>query len=249
MKKNSGTMNYQAYTAIKEMILRFELVPGQNVSDFALANQLGISRTPVREAISYLVKDGLIMVTERGQIVSPIAEDDMVDLCYAREALETMMLRLVIEEQVLTKEDMKYLRSLNEDISDKNIHNKIHLTFDPDESFHNFIATKSGSRRLQEQFKVLQLQMRRYRYLTLIDEQRTRLTIQEHQGVLDALERNDVQAAEEAMRRHLRTTVERYKSALHRMAVNDWITLIRNINLLQPFNSLEDEKEEKDDVF
>ena len=94
MKKNSGTMNYQAYTTIKNMILRFELAPGQNVSDFTLANQLGISRTPVREAINFLVRDGLILVTETGQVVSPIDEADLVDLCETREALETMMVRL-----------------------------------------------------------------------------------------------------------------------------------------------------------
>ena len=170
------------------MILRFELAPGQNVSDFTLANQLGISRTPVREAINFLVRDGLILVTETGQVVSPIDEADLVDLCETREALETMIVRLIIEKKCLVPEDIAYMHSLNEDISKKNISNQIHLTFDPDEGFHNFIATKAGNRRIQEQFKILQLQMRRYRYLTLIDARRTELTVQEHERVIAALE-------------------------------------------------------------
>lgn len=244
MKKNSGTMNYQAYTTIKNMILRFDLAPGQSVSDFTLANQLGISRTPVREAINFLVRDGLILATESGQIVSPIAKEDLVDLCETREALETMMLRLIIEKKCLTPEDIIYMHSLNEDISKKNIRNQIHLTFDPDENFHNFIATKSGNRRIQEQFKILQLQMRRYRYLTLIDARRTELTIQEHEKVIDALERADIAEAETAMRNHLRITVERYKSALSRIAVDDWITLIRNINSIRSFQDSYAESED-----
>lgn len=245
MKKNSGTMNYQAYTTIKNMILRFELAPGQNVSDFTLANQLGISRTPVREAINFLVRDGLILVTETGQVVSPIDEADLVDLCETREALETMMVRLIIEKKCLVPEDIAYMHSLNEDISNKNISNQIHLTFDPDEGFHNFIATKAGNRRIQEQFKILQLQMRRYRYLTLIDARRTELTVQEHERVIAALEREDITAAETAIRDHLRITVDRYKSALSRVAVNDWINLIRNINFMQSFQGSNEIREDE----
>ena len=86
--------------------------------------------------------------------------------------------------------------------------------------------------------------MRRYRYLTLIDARRTELTIQEHEKVIDALERADIAEAETAMRNHLRITVERYKSALSRIAVDDWITLIRNINSIRSFQDSYAESED-----
>lgn len=156
-----------------------------------------------------------------------------------------MMVRLIIEKKCLVPEDIAYMHSLNEDISKKNISNQIHLTFDPDEGFHNFIATKAGNRRIQEQFKILQLQMRRYRYLTLIDARRTELTVQEHERVIAALEREDITAAETAIRDHLRITVDRYKSALSRVAVNDWINLIRNINFMQSFQGSNEIREDE----
>ncbi|MGI5966833.1 GntR family transcriptional regulator [Anaerotruncus rubiinfantis] len=238
MKKTNDSINYQAYTMIRDMILCFDLEPGQRVSDFTLSKQLGISRTPVREALASLVKDGLVTMSEKGQIVRKIDAGDLTDLCHMREALETMMLRLTIQNGELTAQDIAQMRAFNDEMIKMNQANQIHLTFEIDERLHDYIAVKSKSSRMLEQFRVSQLQMRRYRFLTLIDDQRSALTVREHADIIDALEARDIHAAEEAMRAHLHITVERYKNALQRMSAKEWIRLIRNLTSPQALKTL-----------
>lgn len=160
----NDTVNRQAYAVLRDMILSFELEPGQHVSDFTLSKQLGISRTPVREALASLVRDGLLIAGEKGRQVRPLDADDLQDLCC-----------------------------------------------------------------LREQFSTVQLQMRRYRFLTLVVDGRSQDTVAEHGRLIEALRLGDLPAAEQAMRDHLRVTVQRYSQVLQRMPAEEWIRLIRSL--------------------
>ena len=80
----------QAYEDIKNMICNFELIPGQIVSDFTLSKKMGMSRTPIRQALQKLEGDDLIVDAGAGKSyqVSPITEDGIIDLFDAREGIE-----------------------------------------------------------------------------------------------------------------------------------------------------------------
>jgi len=227
------SLEQKAYERIKNKILSLELLPGQAVSDFKLSSELGISRTPVREAIRMLIGDGLITLKEKGQFVSEINQDDIVDLCQAREAAETMVIRLVIENDLMTQADLQHMRDLNDTIEEKRLKGQFFQTFIIDDDFHQYPAKICGNRRLLEEYRVLSLQMGRYRYLTLVDDQSKRLTCQEHLRIVNALEAKNILAAEEAVRAHLRDVSVRYKSALARIALDDWIRIIRNFSAIE----------------
>lgn len=231
-------VNRQAYAVLRDMIFSFELAPGQRVSDFTLSKQLGISRTPVREALASLVRDGLVTAGEKGQQVRPLDADDLQDLCRLREALETMMLRLVLERGGFSPQEIAQLDACNQQIERCNEEGKIHLTFEIDEHLHDFIAQKAESPRLREQFGTVQLQMRRYRFLTLIVDGRSQGTVAEHVRLIEALRLGDLPAAEQAMRDHLRTTVQLYTQVLQRMPVAEWVRLIRNLTRPQALETL-----------
>ena len=243
-----GSLEEKAYEAIQSRILSLDLLPGQAVSDFKLSNDLGISRTPVREAIRMLVGEGLVTLNAKGQFVSEINREDIVELCQAREAVETMIVRMSIEGGLLTPEDLHNMRRLNDLIDQKRLNGQIFETFEVDAEFHRYPAVKCGNRRLLEEYRVLNLQMRRYRYLTLVDDQSKRLTCQEHQQILDALENRDIPAAEEAVRAHLRIVARRYSNALGRIALDDWIQIIRNFSTLEQKKHPDRQPEKQEEI-
>lgn len=222
-------VHQQAYNALRDMILSYTLMPGQRVSDFNLAKKLGFSRTPVREALASLSRDGLVVTGEKGYIVRPLDADDLKDLCYLREALETMALHLIMERGGFSPEELAKLKQLNRNIERYNDEGKILNTFEIDEKFHNFMMRSSNSPRLSEQFRVAQLQMRRYRFLTLITAGRSQNSVLEHARLIDALEAGSLTDAIDALRDHLRVTVELYTDVLQRMSVEEWVRLIRTL--------------------
>lgn len=222
-------VHQKAYRAIRDMILSYALMPGQRVSDFTLAKTLGFSRTPVREALASLSRDGLVVTGEKGYIVRPLDADDLKDLCCLREALESMALQLIMECGGFSDEDLDRLKALNRTIEQYNDEGKIPNTFEIDEKFHNLIVRCSGSSRLIELFRIAQLQMRRYRFLTLITAGRSQNTAIEHARLIEALQSGSLPDAAQAIHEHLRVTVELYTDVLQRMSVEEWVRLIRNL--------------------
>ena len=222
-------VHQQAYNALRDMIRSYTLMPGQRVSDFSLAKKLGFSRTPVREALASLSRDGLVVTGEKGYIVRPLDADDLKDLCYLREALESMALHLIMERGGFSPEELAKLKELNRTIERYNDEGKIFNTFEIDEKFHDFIMRSSNSPRLSEQLRIAQLQMRRYRFLTLITAGRSQNSAIEHARLIDALEAGSLSDAVETIHDHLRVTVELYTDVLQRMSVEEWVRLIRTL--------------------
>ena len=87
----------------------------------------------------------------------------------------------------------------------------------------------SNSPRLSEQLRIAQLQMRRYRFLTLITAGRSQNSAIEHARLIDALEAGSLSDAVETIHDHLRVTVELYTDVLQRMSVEEWVRLIRTL--------------------
>lgn len=114
--KSNYTIREKAYQYIQGRISSGDLPSGSAISELLLAQELGSSRTPVREAISQLVSEGLLEQTpNRGTIVVQLAREDIVDLYELREALEVYVVAKVTREQ-LPEEDIKRLEQLSNGI-------------------------------------------------------------------------------------------------------------------------------------
>ena len=193
----------QAYDALRRMIMRGALAPGARLSEPDLTDQLGIGRTPLREALLLLAQEGLIHVLpQSGSFVSPIDLDRVREAQFIREHLECGIIRQVAG--CVDRRGLGDIRRLLEQQEEAHEDSDPDRFYDLDEDLHATfcrIAGRSGVWRLIHQSKV---HMDRVRQLSLpIADQIPRL-IGQHRSILDALGQHDPDRAETALRVHLR---------------------------------------------
>ena len=112
MARRKGPQAKQAYSYIKSKILSYELPPGAAISDNALAQELNMSRSPVREAIFMLTNDGLIDSTGMGAQVSPMTLTDIVEICQVRKAVEVAAVNILLDNGGGTPEQKSRLAGI-----------------------------------------------------------------------------------------------------------------------------------------
>ena len=223
--KNSiaGAMNTQltqAIVRIREMILRGELAPGQRVAEAPLADLLGVSRTPVRQALPLLAQEGLLSEHEtRGYVVRAFTAADIVDAIDLRGALEGLAVRRVAERGA-SKTLLRELRACLEDgdaILDKRHVEETDegLYADMNERFHRLILAESGSALFAEM-------MARNSRIPFAGPQALafdkgnleqmydmlRYAHRQHYAIVEALERGQSARAEALMREHANSAKE-----------------------------------------
>lgn len=190
------------FNTLRKAILKGELQPGERLMEIQLAQRLGVSRTPVREAIRKLELEGLVlMIPRRGAVVAEITAQDMEDVLEVRAVLEELAVRnacqLITEEQLrdMKKAAAEFKRSLEgEDLL---------AGVEKDMAFHEIIYSAAGNRRLQQMLLNLREQMYRYRLEYLKDKKMHRLLVEEHDTIRRALKKRDVDKAGNAMRVHI----------------------------------------------
>jgi DNA-binding GntR family transcriptional regulator len=198
----------RVYEALRQMAADFAFKPDQRINESALADVLGASRTPLREALNRLVAEGfLTFQVNRGFFCRPLTPGYILDLYEARVAVECEALRLAClrapDSEIAALSD--YLDRMEPDYQSAT---------DPvellalDESFHNRLVQLSGN---SELLRVLKNLNGRIRYIRLIDLKRMRDQadgaapgdVSAHQRVLEALAARDVGAATDALRSHI----------------------------------------------
>lgn len=202
-----------AYEAIISGILSQRWQPGEPLSEQQLAAELGVSRTPIRQALQQLEREGFVQVLpSRGTFVAELSLADLHDIYQLREILEGQVARLAAEAR--TKEDVAYLRSI---IDEAQSQISRHSNHPPRESFkelhrlgseyHAVLSQVAGNRRLYEVLLGLELSATRARLLhgSFRDPHET---WQDHAEVVDAVGDGDADRAESAMRRHIRKAYE-----------------------------------------
>lgn len=168
-----------------------------------LAKELGVSRTPIREAIRQLEKEGLITIEpRRGAYVSDISVQDMVDILEVREDLEGLAASIaagkITKEQIAEMEETAKLYS--EAIEKNNTDDIIKY----DELFHKQIVNSSGNRTLINLSEIVQDLALRFRYLYYDDFSRYVNMPSEHKNILKALDSGDKEAARRAADGHVK---------------------------------------------
>ena len=200
MRSNDLYLKSQAYGIIKDKIIRCELKPGSMLSEKDLMEEIGASRTPIREAIGKLEEEHLVDVyPKRGIFVSQVTIKDVLDIYAMRIIVESFAVRMAA--LVLTPEQINPF---------KNLWMPEHAALFPEEhnksdrDFHLLIAQAPGNKYLLQTFSTLFNQASRIRMLSLVRmEKRLEETKKEHLFIIDALLRKDEEEAEKCMKLHL----------------------------------------------
>ena len=195
------------FQTLRRAILMGELEPGERLMELALTEKLGVSRTPVREAIRMLEKEGLVeMIPRKGAAVSSITEKDLQDVLEVRCALEELAVVLACER--LTDDDIEKLEECIENFSKKMSKTDVAELAEADVRFHDIIFLSTGNTRLIQMLNNLREQMYRYRIEYLKDNSSHEQLLKEHNEILTCLKNKNAEKAKTAIREHIIGQVE-----------------------------------------
>lgn len=197
------SLRESVYSKIKKKILVGDMKPGTRIVEVNLAESLGVSRTPVREAIRQLEKEGMVTVVEprRGCYVSNVSVKDMVDILEVREELDALAASLAAERAAEEEiQEMEKVSGLyREAIYENDTENIIKF----DEMFHKMIVAASGNKSLIAVSKTIQDMALRFRYIYYDNFSRYENMPFEHRHILDAIRAGDSEKAKEIAKDHV----------------------------------------------
>lgn len=190
------------FKTLRQAILKGDMEPGERLMEITLANKLGVSRTPIREAIRKLELEGLVhMVPRKGAIVASISEKDMRDVLEVRVTLEELAVKLAIQN--MEEPDIDLLKKAARNFESAVIARDIVDIVEADVMFHDVIYNRTNNGRLIQIINNLREQMYRYRLEYVKDARTHSILISEHQDIITALEKKNVDEAKNAVRQHI----------------------------------------------
>ncbi|MBE5897843.1 MAG: GntR family transcriptional regulator [Lachnospiraceae bacterium] len=195
------------YNTLRNAILRGDLKPGDRLMEMHLANKLGVSRTPIREAIRLLEDEGLaITVPRKGAQVAKMTEKDLRDVLEIRNALDELAVSMACTRK--KPEQIDKLREALEAFKFATKSKDPRKIAEEDEKFHNVIYEMADNPKLTNIVVNLREQMYRYRYEYVKDNDTYEDLIAEHQAMIEGFEQNDVDLLKKIMHTHLAKQVE-----------------------------------------
>ena len=210
MLEDSLRMNVNEYLPLRDVvfqtlrqaILTGEFKPGERLMEIALANRLGVSRTPVREAIRKLELEGLVvMIPRKGAEVAKITVSDLKDVlevrCHLEEFAASIACDRITEDE--KKELKKALLAFEEAVRD----NDLQMIAQRDVEFHDVIFRATKNKRLLQIINNLREQIYRYRIEYIKDYDYHDVLIREHREIVKTILSGDKQAAEKKMKTHI----------------------------------------------
>jgi DNA-binding GntR family transcriptional regulator len=196
------SLRHKVFEYIKSQIIKGIYSPGETLLEMKLADELGVSRTPVREAIWLLEVEGLVETTsKKGAVVLGISTKDVADIYAMRQLLEGLAARWAATR--LTDSETKELQKicdLSEFYAEKRDMEEL---AELDNQFHQLIYEASGSKMLNITLKNLHQYVQQARLDSINIENRRSLSVSEHHVLLEAFQNKDAVAAEQAMTRHV----------------------------------------------
>ena len=205
--QNHRPLREIVYEELKRQILRGKITPGMRMMEVELAEEMGVSRTPVREAIRKLEKEGLVTIEpRRGAYASDISVKDMVDVLEVREDLEGFAAFLAADR--ITEAEVDELREITENYSEAVRNNDTEKMITFDERFHKKIVASSGNKTLIQLSETVQELALRFRYLYYDDFSRYVNMPVEHKEILDALTSGNGDMARRSADDHVRKLKE-----------------------------------------
>ena len=196
------------FRTLRRQILMGELKPGERLMEVKLTKKLGVSRTPVREAIHMLEIEGLAkVIPRRGASVSDITEEDLQDVLEVRCALEELAVELACARR--SEEDIFNIKKAARAFVEATKTGSISEMAEKDVAFHNHIFSATGNKRLIQLVGNLSERMYRYRIEYLKNKGVYEGLIKEHSDIIRYIEGNAPSEARGAIRRHITNQVEK----------------------------------------
>lgn len=190
------------YNKLRQSILTGEYPPGERLMEVHLGDKLGVSRTPIREAIRMLELEGLVtMIPRKGAMVAQITEKNMSDVLEVRKALDILCVQLACER--ISPEMIRDLKDAGEAFEKAVATNDNRKIAQADIDFHNVIINATGNDRLMSLEDSLSLPMYRYRYEYIRGSSGHDNLVKEHKKIIKAIEKRDPEAATEAAGEHI----------------------------------------------
>ncbi len=188
--------------SLRDAIRRGILRPGERLMEITLAEELGVSRTPVREAIRKLDQEGyVVMMPRRGTYVANMSIRDVNEIFEIRTALESLSCGLAAER--VTSEELERLQKLLVMIGGFMKNGNIDKVVATDIEFHDMLYQATRNERLVGVIHNLREQLTRFRTLSMSYPGRLEATLEEHRTMVEAIAQGDVKAAKRAAERHM----------------------------------------------
>ncbi len=190
------------FESLREAIIHGRLKPGERLMEMQMAEEMGVSRTPVREAIRKLELEGfVVMIPRKGAYVSGISVKDIVDVFEVRAALEGLAAGLAAER--ITDEEMEKLERILVRITEVSDKDDLEVIVDIDTEFHDLIYKACRNERLVQIITHLKEQIQRFRTTSLAQPGRLRDALSEHRLIVEAISDRNVEMAQVLAREHI----------------------------------------------
>jgi DNA-binding GntR family transcriptional regulator len=200
-----ASLKDSAYRAIKDQLVSGQLEPDKIYSAQYFAALLGVSRTPVREAMLQLAGEGFLVCLEaRGFKVKPLTEEEIRDVFETRRMIETFVVKQLIEK--LGPEDFRRLKANLRLMAAEARANRAHAFLEADKAFHLELVRAAGNRMLVSIMETIRNHIAVFGLKALSHQGRFQEVIREHKNIIKALELKDRRRALHAVLYHLRAT-------------------------------------------
>ncbi len=196
------SLSDQVYHYIKRMILSGAIRGGEKIPEEKVAQQFGVSRTPIREALNRLEEYGLITIKPRSYaVVVALAPQEAGQLAIIRSQLETLAVTLLTD--CGTEEDFRDLELLVKECNALIAEGDIATTFEKDSLLHLEIARRTGNRHLYEICEKLDAKIQLLRLVLRIPLEKLKIYVKHHDGIVEAMKRRDKAQAVALMEHHI----------------------------------------------
>jgi len=196
-------LSKKVYRILKARIIKGDLAQGGKLFEAKIAEQLGISRTPVREAIRGLAAEGLVkMKPNKRVVVINVSIEDLQEVLQIRRVLEGMAASIVAEK--ISKEEITKLEEIIEKMSICVSKNDVTAYSDLNGEFHNLIFSVCENKRLIKICDNLSNSEQRFKIRSLRNNpERLKYSLKEHQEIMEALKRRDAEQADRLSQKHI----------------------------------------------
>ena len=178
------------FTTLRQAILKGEIQPGERLMEIQLAEKMGVSRTPIREAIRKLANEGLVtMIPRKGAIVAGISEKMLMDVLQVRMTLEKMAYECAFK--FITDEQIEELKEAEKEFEESVKNNDLVQIAEIDEKFHFIIYSAAQNDKLKEILTNLRENMYRYRMEYAKNKESRDQLIKEHNEMIETLIKRD----------------------------------------------------------
>lgn len=200
--QNHRPLREMVYEELKMQILTGAIIPGTRMMEVELAKEIGVSRTPIREAIRKLEKEGLVTIEpRRGAYASQISTEDMVDILEVRQNMEGLAAFFAASR--MTPEQLEELKEVSELYNEAVKTGEMEEMIKHDTRFHRIIVESCNNKILVKMIEQLQELVLRFRYIYYDNFKRAENMPDEHYEILHAIETGDADAARYAADVHI----------------------------------------------